>query len=149
MKYRCLYFHLFPSILSLHSQSRVRQWTSDLTNEATDVSTRAVWSVSTYDSVEPDQCKVEGGLVGQEGTTQLTLRKSGPTRHQAARWWHFPWSFPGLHESFFLSQLAWAVTGISWTEVMKHCVSQLLAPRTRTSQDKLRHGNNNNNSLSY
>ena len=58
MKYCCLYFHLFPSILSLHSQSRVRQWTSNLTNEATDVSTRAVWSVSTYSSVQPEQCKV-------------------------------------------------------------------------------------------
>ena len=74
---------VFPSIsiiLSLHSQSWVRQWTSNLTNEARDVSTRALWSVSTYYSVEPSKYKVGGSVVGrkgQEGTTQLTLRKSG------------------------------------------------------------------------
>ena len=49
-------------------------------------------------------------------------------------WWHFPWSFPGLHESPFLSSF-WmsgcqaptdsTVTGVSWpgAEVMKHFVT--------------------------
>ena len=41
-----------------------------MTNEATDVSTRAVWSVSTYYSVEPRQYKVGGsGVAGRDFTT--------------------------------------------------------------------------------